>query len=67
MLEHLGHELELVTYGLPGEAPVNVSLECLSCGEVLEDHELPDQDDEPESGSVLGVHLAALDTPRPSV
>jgi hypothetical protein len=39
-LQHVGHEVEVVTYGLPGEKPVNVSIECVDCSTVLTDEEL---------------------------
>ena len=34
---HIGHEIECVCYGKDGEEPVNVALECMSCGCVLID------------------------------
>lgn len=34
LLEHVGHELECVTYGDP---PENVAIECLDCGCVVVD------------------------------
>lgn len=34
LLDHVGHEFECVTYG---EEPVNVALECVTCGEVMID------------------------------
>lgn len=36
LLEHVGHDVECVTYGNP---PVSVALECLTCGCVLVDYE----------------------------
>lgn len=32
--QHIGHKIECVCYGDP---PVNVSVECITCGEVLMD------------------------------
>jgi hypothetical protein len=39
LLEHVGHEIECVAYGLPGEDAANVALECVGCGEVLLDYD----------------------------
>jgi hypothetical protein len=36
-LLHQGHHIEVVTYAT---APVNVSIECTSCNEVLTDEEI---------------------------
>jgi hypothetical protein len=36
-LDHLDHDIELVTYGYP---PVNVALECMTCGEVIGDGDI---------------------------
>ena len=35
LLEHVGHKIEIVTYGRTGEDPVCVSCECLDCNEVI--------------------------------
>lgn len=35
LVEHVGHEVEVVTYGL--DAPVNVAIECVECSTVLLD------------------------------
>jgi hypothetical protein len=32
LVEHVGHKVEVVTYGDP---PVNVAVECVDCGTVL--------------------------------
>lgn len=37
LLAHVGHPVEIVTYG---DEPVNVSLECSECSVVLADHDL---------------------------
>ena len=37
VLEHVGHEIEVVTYGHP---PVNVAIECVTCYVVLTDTDL---------------------------
>ena len=39
-LRHVGCEVEVVTYGDPA---VNVSIECVTHGEVLTDEELDDE------------------------
>jgi hypothetical protein len=36
---HLGHNLEIATYGLDGQ-PWNIGLECLTCSELLTDYEI---------------------------
>ena len=38
---HIGHKIVVVGYGNPEEAPVNVSVECETCGEVIIDLEQP--------------------------
>ncbi len=40
LLEHVRHDVAIVTYGLHGEPAVNVSLECEQCGLVLWDTDL---------------------------
>jgi len=40
LLEHTGHELVCVPYG-DHENPVNVAIECETCGTVLVDFEQP--------------------------
>jgi hypothetical protein len=44
LLEHVGHTIECVTYGLPGESPDNVSVECIDCSVVLVDYDLDEQE-----------------------
>lgn len=44
---HIGHEIECVFYNAGHEYeqdPVNVSLECVTCGEVLMDFDQPKED-----------------------
>jgi hypothetical protein len=36
---HVGHEVEVATYGTP---PVNVAIECMTCGTVLVDYDRKD-------------------------
>ena len=38
-LEHCGHHIEIVTYGV-GEIDYNVSIECEDCNVVLTDEEV---------------------------
>ena len=38
---HIGHKIVVVGYGNPEESPVNVAIECETCGEVLVDFEQP--------------------------
>lgn len=35
LLNHVGHNIEIATYGK--DAPVNVSIECIDCYEVIYD------------------------------
>lgn len=35
LVEHVGHEVEVVTYG--ADTPLNVAIECVDCYEVLLD------------------------------
>lgn len=39
---HLGHKIEVVTYGLPNGEPVNVAVECEDCCTVLVDADYED-------------------------
>lgn len=39
---HVGHEIACVSYGIKGEPPANVALECLECGTVLIDFDQPE-------------------------
>lgn len=39
VLEHLGHEIEIATYG-NNEQVMNVAIECLECNEVIWDADL---------------------------
>lgn len=41
LMEHVGHKIKCVTYGKPGEPPVNVSLECETCNTVLVTYDAP--------------------------
>ena len=34
---HIGHKVEVVCYGVDGEEPDNVAIECEDCNEVLLD------------------------------
>ena len=34
---HHDHKIEVVRYGLPGQPPWNVAIECVDCGMVLMD------------------------------
>ncbi len=36
--EHIGHDIVCVCYGVEGEAPDNVAIECRTCNEVLMDY-----------------------------
>lgn len=38
---HIGHKIECVCYGQPGQEPENVSVECEECDEVLLSYDLP--------------------------
>lgn len=40
LAEHYGHDLAIVSYGEQGKEPVNFSLECETCFEVLQDEEV---------------------------
>ena len=40
LLDHLSHEVEIVTYGPVIIDPVNVALECVDCSTVLADADL---------------------------
>ena len=40
LLRHVGHDVEIVTYGR--EEPVNVSLECITCDCVICDTDIYD-------------------------
>jgi len=39
---HVGHQIECVHYGATREPPVNVALECVTCGCVLIDFNAPE-------------------------
>lgn len=39
LLKHVGHNVEIVTYGDPDD-PADVCLECNDCGEVILDAEI---------------------------
>jgi len=41
LLLHVGHEIEIVTYGEIDQPPHNVSVECMTCMEVLFDLDNP--------------------------
>jgi hypothetical protein len=41
LLEHVGHAVEIVTYGNSREHIYNVAIECTDCNEVLLDYENP--------------------------
>ena len=41
LMNHLGHDIEIVMYGNP---PINVAIECLTCNEVLIDFDKEDSD-----------------------
>ena len=40
LLAHVGHEIEVAAYG--GAPPVNVAIECMTCGAVLVDYDRKD-------------------------
>jgi hypothetical protein len=42
LMHHVGHEVEVVTYGR--EVPVNVAVECVECSEVLLDFDAEELD-----------------------
>lgn len=52
MLEHRGHKLALVTYGVFADNE-NVALECTKCGEVIHDYEITADDLTGEFSDVL--------------
>lgn len=65
---HIGHEVEVVGYGLTGEPPRNVSAECVTCGSVITDYDHPDYAEPSpfasaveELGEVLGNEYGAGD------
>jgi len=39
LCRHIGHEIECISYGETEEDPQNVSIECITCNEVLLDSE----------------------------
>lgn len=41
---HIGHRIVIVGYGNPEEPPVNVAIECESCGEVILDFDCPEEE-----------------------
>ena len=42
LLEHLGHDFECVSYTSPDQDfPDNVTLECITCGEVIITYDKP--------------------------
>ena len=42
LLEHLGHDFECVSYTSPDkDFPDNVTLECITCGEVIITYDKP--------------------------
>lgn len=41
---HIGHDVRCVAYG-PAETPVNVAIECETCGTVLVDYDADDIDE----------------------
>lgn len=41
LLTHVGHSIEVVTYGPPAD-PANVAVECETCGTVLLDFDAPE-------------------------
>lgn len=43
---HIGHTIECVCYGRPGDDPHNVALECETCGEVLLSFDHPDVEED---------------------
>lgn len=45
LLDHVGHEFECVIYGTQAE-PHNVSLECITCNEVMIDFDRNSEDEE---------------------
>jgi hypothetical protein len=44
--EHIGHDISCVCYGRDNEEPVNVALECETCGCVLLDYDNPETTEE---------------------
>ena len=40
LVEHQGHKVEIVAYGLDGKAAADYALECVKCSLVLADFEL---------------------------
>ena len=45
LFRHRGHELALVTYGLPLSQPDNVAVECIECDEVIIDFDNPHKEE----------------------
>lgn len=44
--QHIGHDVACVGYGMEGDDPLNVAIECEDCGVVLVDFDRPDASDE---------------------
>jgi hypothetical protein len=44
LLKHVGHDIVCVTYGIKGQEPANVAIECETCNEVLLDFDRPDRE-----------------------
>lgn len=44
VMPHQGHKVGVFTYGMPKD-PVNITVECVDCGEVLIDFEQEEGDD----------------------
>lgn len=42
---HVGHNIEVVRYG-PAKRPMNVAIECETCGCVLLDFDRPEEEDD---------------------
>ena len=49
--KHIGHEIKCVCYGIKGDDPANIALECWTCDEVLVDYDLESEEKEEETPS----------------
>ena len=45
---HIGHDINVVCFGVEGEEPHNVAVECATCNEILFDYDNPIDSEEDE-------------------
>src|SRR5205085_2588655 len=62
LLGHVGHDVEVVTYGDP---PVNVTIQCETCGEVITDTDLDATDNGPVDNEPWPIHPDQPGPPEP--